>query len=114
MAWSWHAWAPKSAPTSMNQPARPSAKALAASTYSSCGTPVASHFVTDETSKSPGLGDEPVSAAACRKSGGLVPLGTGSAGARRRGKQAHLVEHRLRRVPLVSRHGARVVRKRGD
>ena len=53
-------------------------------------------------------------AAACRQPGALAPLGAGGAGGGERGKQADPALYRLRRLPLVPRHGARVVRGSGD
>ena len=57
--------------------------------------------------------DEPLPAAARAQSGRLVPVGTGGPGACPGRGSAHLPLDRLRRVPLVPRHGARVVRGRG-
>ena len=59
-------------------------------------------------------GDEPVPAAAREQPGGLVPVGSGRPGPREAPRSPDLPEHRLRRVPLVPRHGARIVRGRGD
>ena len=56
-------------------------RALAASTCSSCGTPVVNPFGTDETSKSPGLGDEPVPARSTRTTRSI-----GTPGGRRRSR----------------------------
>ena len=59
-------------------------------------------------------GDEPVPAPARPQPGGLVSVGPGGAGRGARAGPADLPLDRLRGVPLVSRHGARVVRGRGD
>ena len=62
----------------------------------------------------PSRGDEPVPPAARRQPRGLVPVGRGGAIARPRRGQADPALDRVRRLPLVPRHGARVVRGRRD
>ena len=62
----------------------------------------------------PGGRDEPVPAPARPQPGRLVPVGTGCARAGEAARPADLPVDRLRGVPLVPRHGARVVRGRGD
>ncbi len=54
-----------------------------------------------------------LSAAAPAQSGGLVAVGTGGAGDRQAREQADPALGRLRRLPLVPRDGARIVRGRG-
>ena len=58
--------------------------------------------------------DEPVPPPARPQPGRLVSLGTGGAGARAAPGPADLPLDRLRGLPLVPRHGARVVRGPGD
>ena len=58
--------------------------------------------------------DEPVPAPARAQPGRLVPVGPGRACARAPPRPPDLPVDRLRGVPLVPRHGARVVRGRGD
>jgi alpha-mannosidase len=56
------------------------------------------------------LPDLALSAAARRQSGELAPVGCGGARRGRRNRQAHPALYRLCRLPLVSRHGARILR----
>ena len=58
--------------------------------------------------------DQPLPPPARAQPGGLVSVGTGGARAGARRGQADPAQHRLRGVSLVPRHGARVVRGRGD
>ena len=58
--------------------------------------------------------DQPVPAPARRQPRRLVPVGRRGAGARPRRGQADPALDRLRRLPLVPRDGARVVRERRD
>ena len=58
--------------------------------------------------------DEPVPAPARPQPGRLVPVGRRCAGPREAARSADLPLDRLRRLPLVPRHGARVVRGRDD
>ena len=58
--------------------------------------------------------DQPLPAPARRQPGRLVPVGRGGARARPRRGQADPALDRLRRLPLVPRDGARVVRERRD
>ncbi len=60
-----------------------------------------------------GQGNEPLPAAARGQSRALVCLGTGGVRGGARERQAGAAVHRLLRLPLVSRHGTRVVRGRG-
>ena len=64
--------------------------------------------------QSPGDRDEPVPAAARGQPRRLVSLGRGGAGQGARRGQADPGQHRLLGLPLVPRHGARVVRERRD
>ena len=57
--------------------------------------------------------DEPLPPAAREQPGRLVPVGAGCPGSREAPRSAHLPVHRVRRLSLVPRHGARVVRGRG-
>ena len=56
--------------------------------------------------------EESLPAAARPQPGGLVPVGAGSVRKGPPRRQAHLPFHRLLHLPLVPRHGARVVRER--
>src|SRR5215210_5200325 len=58
--------------------------------------------------------DEPVSAPARPQPGRLVSVGSGRADPGAAPRPPDLPVDRLRSLPLVSRHGARVVRGRGD
>ena len=58
--------------------------------------------------------DLALSAAARRQPRALAPLGAGGAGRGASGKQADPALDRLRRLPLVPRHGARILRGPGD
>src|SRR3712207_6105236 len=62
----------------------------------------------------PSPGDEPLPPPAREESGRLVRLGRRGLRARPRGGQADPPLRRLRGLPLVPRHGARVLRGRGD
>ncbi len=63
--------------------------------------------------QSPGERNQPLPAPARRQSGRLVSLGRGGAGARAPAAPADPAVDRLRRLPLVPRHGARILRGRG-
>ena len=62
--------------------------------------------------KPPRARDQPLSAAAQAQSGRLVALGAGGAGRGEAQRQADPALGRLRRLPLVPRHGARELRGR--
>src|SRR4026209_410968 len=62
----------------------------------------------------PRLGDEPLPPAACPQPGGLVSVGPRGLRAGPARRQAGPALGRLLGLPLVSRHGARVVRERRD
>ena len=64
--------------------------------------------------QSPRRRDQSVPAAACEQPGRLVPVGARCAGAGEAPRSPDLPVDRLRGVPLVPRHGARVVRGRSD
>ena len=60
------------------------------------------------------LRDQPLSSPARGQSGRLVPVGEEALERARAREPAHPLVHRLLRLPLVPRHGPRVVRGRGD
>ena len=64
--------------------------------------------------QSPRRGDQPVPAPARQQPGRLVPVGSRRARPGEAPRPADLPEHRLRGLPLVPRHGTRVVRARAD
>ena len=64
--------------------------------------------------QSVGRGDQPLSVATCPQSRGLVSVGRGGVRQSQSRRQTHSVERGLLGLSLVSRHGARVVRRRGD
>src|SRR5438874_5635236 len=61
-----------------------------------------------------GSTDEPLPPRTRRQPGRLVPLGPGRAGKGAGRGPSHPLEHRLQRLPLVPRHGPRIVRGPGD
>ena len=73
-----------------------------------------SRDVIADHDESPRGGAEPLSSAARRQPGRLVPVGRGGVRPSAHGGQADLSLDRLFDVPLVSRDGARVVREPGD
>ncbi len=70
--------------------------------------------VQGQAQQPPGPRDQPLSPPARPQSRGLVSLGRGSVRQGQEGRQARLPVDRLQLLPLVPRHGARVVRERGD
>ena len=75
--------------------------------------PQCTHGASDHERKSPGPRDQPLSAPAQGQPRALAGVGAGGAGRGQAHGQAHPALGRLRRLPLVPRHGARELRGRG-